>query len=110
MARAGRTAGSGHVRDVLALGAGIVYTSVGLTYLLGGGHAVGSNGAWLTPVLLIILGAVGLVASMARPRRVAPAGPGGGPGSDGRSDVSADADTEVIGDYPFQPEGDEPPR
>ena len=50
-----------HDLDVLSLMAGVAFAGLGLVALLSGGAGVA--GRWTWPVLLIVVGVVGLVAS-----------------------------------------------
>ncbi len=53
--------------DVLALMAGVGFVGLGLVALLGDGVDLASRWTW--PVLLIVVGVVGLVASRRNPQR-----------------------------------------
>jgi hypothetical protein len=50
-------------RDTLGLVAGAFFAAVGLTYLIGGDHAVSDNWGLALPVLLVLLGVAGLAGS-----------------------------------------------
>jgi hypothetical protein len=50
-------------RDTLGLVAGVFFGAVGLTYLIGGDHAVSDNWGLALPVLLVLLGVAGLAGS-----------------------------------------------
>ncbi len=56
-----------HDLDVLSLMAGVAFAGVGLAALLGDGANVEARWTW--PVLLIVVGVVGLVASRRGARR-----------------------------------------
>jgi hypothetical protein len=50
-------------RDTLGLLAGIFFTAVGLTYLIGGNDVVSDNWGLLLPAVLVVIGAAGLLSS-----------------------------------------------
>lgn len=53
--------------DLFSLGVGIVFLGISLTALIGGRDGLTGSGAWLTPTLLLVLGAMALVGSVHRP-------------------------------------------
>ncbi|MFL6138387.1 MAG: hypothetical protein ACJ74O_11360 [Frankiaceae bacterium] len=56
--------------DPLSLGAGVVLLAIALVTLAGGGDGLVSNGGWLLPVLLVVLGVANLASiRMDRDRR-----------------------------------------
>jgi UDP-N-acetylmuramyl pentapeptide phosphotransferase/UDP-N-acetylglucosamine-1-phosphate transferase len=57
-----------HDVDPLSLGAGLVFLAVALVVLSGGGDGLVDNGGWLVPVVLVVLGLLG-VASGRHDRR-----------------------------------------
>ena len=50
-------------RDTVGLVAGLLFASVGLTYLIGGDHVVSDHSGVLLPALLVVLGLAGLAGS-----------------------------------------------
>lgn len=58
-------------RDTLGLVAGVVFATVGLTYLIGGHRAISDNWGLVLPTILVLLGVAGLAGSgvIRAPRR-----------------------------------------
>ncbi|MDX6253718.1 MAG: hypothetical protein QOJ11_52 [Frankiales bacterium] len=50
-------------RDTLGLVAGAFFAAVGLTYLIGGDHAVSDNWGLALPAIFVLLGVAGLAGS-----------------------------------------------
>jgi hypothetical protein len=60
-----------HPFDVLSFTAGAVFVGLGVAFLSAGADVVG-NAGWLWPVLLVALGAAGLVSALRRDDPVEP--------------------------------------
>lgn len=57
-----------HGRDLVSLFFGGFFAAVAVIYLLAAGGAITVDGRWGIPAILVVLGGVGLVASL-RPQR-----------------------------------------
>jgi hypothetical protein len=53
-----------HPLDIFSLGAGIAFLELATTFLLGQWVDVGFSGALVFPILLVVLGALGISAAM----------------------------------------------
>jgi hypothetical protein len=53
-----------HPLDIFSLGAGIAFLALATTFLLGQWVDVGFSGALVFPILLVVLGALGISAAM----------------------------------------------
>lgn len=59
-----------HDLDLTALVAGVVFTVIGVVGLVGPLVNVDVDGAWVVPLLLVLVGSAGLVATVGRLRRL----------------------------------------
>ena len=53
-----------HPIDIFSLGAGVAFLALAVTFVLGQWIDVGFSGALVFPVLLVVLGALGISAAM----------------------------------------------
>jgi magnesium-transporting ATPase (P-type) len=53
-----------HPLDLFSLGAGIAFLALAATFVIGQWVNVGFNGALVFPILLVVLGALGISAAM----------------------------------------------
>lgn len=58
-----------HETDYFSLAAGLLFTVLGITLAISGATDWTLDGRWLAPLVLIVLGAGGLAASVAATRR-----------------------------------------
>ena len=53
-----------HPLDIFSLGAGVAFLALAVTFVLGQWIDVGFSGALVFPILLVVLGALGISAAM----------------------------------------------
>jgi hypothetical protein len=59
-----------HDTDVVSLIGGVLFMGLGLAFVLDALNGWSSNIAWVPPIVLIVLGVVGVVSTMSRQRAI----------------------------------------